>query len=47
MYHPVTTELPLLEKHIHTVIKSLIESQENFVAIYPNDAGSRIILKGT
>mgnify|MGYP003516073479 CR=1 FL=1 len=46
MYHPVTTELPLLEKHIHTVIKSLIESQENFVAIYPNnDAGSRIILK--
>ena len=46
MYHPVTTELEQLPDHIHEVVTSLIESGDNFIAIYPNnDAGSQIILK--
>ncbi len=46
MYHPVTTELEILEKNIDTVIDSLLEDKHNYVIVYPNnDSGSHIILR--
>lgn len=45
MYHPVTTELTMLEKHIDSVVQAALDSKDNYVVIYPNnDSGSRIIL---
>ncbi|WP_208587513.1 UDP-N-acetylglucosamine 2-epimerase [Gracilibacillus suaedae] len=45
MYHPVTTEYHLLEKNIKEIKDALVESEENFVMIYPNnDKGSAIII---
>jgi UDP-N-acetylglucosamine 2-epimerase (hydrolysing) len=45
-YHPVTTGLCLLKKHIETVLDALEASHLNFVAIYPNnDAGSDTIME--
>lgn len=45
MYHPVTTELGLLEQHITTTIDALKESRGNYVVIYPNnDLGTEIIV---
>jgi len=45
-YHPVTTELAMLEENIRIVIDAIKESGWNFVVIYPNnDQGSEIILK--
>jgi UDP-N-acetylglucosamine 2-epimerase (hydrolysing) len=45
-YHPVTTELKLLKKHIDTVLTALQASDQNFVVLYPNnDNGSEIILE--
>jgi UDP-N-acetylglucosamine 2-epimerase (hydrolysing) len=45
-YHPVTTELNLLRKHIDTVLGALEASEQNFVVLYPNnDTGSDIILE--
>ncbi len=45
MYHPVTTELPLLSDHIKAVVDGLLESNDNYVVVYPNnDAGSQIVL---
>lgn len=45
MYHPVTTEVDKLEKNIRQVVDAVIESQRNYVVIYPNnDSGSDIIL---
>lgn len=44
-YHPVTTELDQLETNINNTISALIESNKNYVVIYPNnDPGSDIIL---
>jgi UDP-N-acetylglucosamine 2-epimerase (hydrolysing) len=44
-YHPVTTELDMLERNIEEVMMALYRSDFNFVAIYPNnDAGSEIIM---
>ena len=46
MYHPVTTEYNVLRKNIQSVINALIDSQKNYIAIYPNnDYGSDIILE--
>lgn len=46
MYHPVTTELNLIEDNVRSVVQSVIDSKDNFVVIYPNnDAGSDVILK--
>lgn len=46
MYHPVTTELDPLAYNIKTVIDSLVQTDKNYVVIYPNnDEGSSIILK--
>lgn len=45
MFHPVTTEVASLPQHIEHVISSLLQSDQNFVVIYPNnDHGSEIIL---
>jgi len=46
MFHPVTTEYHDIKKTIKNFVDSLIESQLNYVVIYPNnDLGSREILE--
>lgn len=46
MYHPVTTEVEQLPDDIEEVMAGLKASQENLIAIYPNnDHGSDIILQ--
>jgi UDP-N-acetylglucosamine 2-epimerase (hydrolysing) len=45
-YHPVTTELSSIKKNIKTVVDALIESNLNYVVIYPNnDRGSDLIVE--
>ena len=45
MYHPVTTEVEMLGSNIENVVSALIESDRNYVVIYPNnDYGSEVIL---
>jgi len=45
IYHPVTTELETLGNDINEVVSATLESDRNYVVIYPNnDAGSDIIL---
>ncbi|MCT7570612.1 UDP-N-acetylglucosamine 2-epimerase [Aliarcobacter butzleri] len=45
MFHPVTTETDKLKSQVKTFIDSLIESNQNYIVIYPNnDMGSDIIL---
>lgn len=46
MYHPVTTELPLLREHVASVFEAIRASGMNVVVIYPNnDAGAEVILE--
>ena len=46
IFHPVTTELENLQNHLDTLIKAIVNSQKNYVVIYPNnDHGSEIIFK--
>lgn len=46
VYHPVTTEEGFLEKNVKEVVSALIESNKNYIVIYPNnDKGSDIILR--
>ena len=46
MFHPVTTEYDLITTQIKIFVDSLIESDENYVLVYPNnDKGSKEILK--
>ncbi|TWT27721.1 UDP-N-acetylglucosamine 2-epimerase [Planomicrobium sp. CPCC 101110] len=46
MYHPVTTQVEELSNNSKEIIDALIESNKNYVVIYPNnDSGSSIILK--
>jgi len=46
IYHPVTTEIKTLKKNIEETVSALIESNKNYIVIYPNnDKGSDIILK--
>lgn len=46
MYHPVTTEPKELKKNIQNVVDAAINSNKNFIVIYPNnDSGSEIILE--
>lgn len=45
MYHPVTTELSLLNEHMTEIINALKQSAKNYVVIYPNnDMGTEIIV---
>ena len=46
IFHPVTTEVDKVSKQTNLLIYSLIESNKNYVIIYPNnDLGSNIIIK--
>ena len=46
IFHPVTSELKSLENQIKNIIDALIESEKNYLIIYPNnDKGSGIIIK--
>lgn len=46
MYHPVTTEIDKLSKNIEAFTTALIESNRNYIIIYPNnDLGSDTIIK--
>lgn len=46
MYHPVTTEYPLMEQHARNFVDALMDDgKRNYVVIYPNnDLGSNYIL---
>jgi UDP-N-acetylglucosamine 2-epimerase (hydrolysing) len=44
-YHPVTTELGKIRQNIKETVDALLESNFNYIVIYPNnDIGSEIIL---
>jgi UDP-N-acetylglucosamine 2-epimerase (hydrolysing) len=45
MFHPVTTEFKSIQKDVKEFVNSLIDSDENYIVIYPNnDLGSYEIL---
>jgi len=45
IFHPVTTELKDLKEQINNILECILESNRNFIIIYPNnDAGSNIII---
>jgi len=45
MFHPVTTELEDMPRQIDTLVEQVLESNQNYVVIYPNnDIGTDIIL---
>lgn len=47
IYHPVTTKLEKLGNNVINIVSALIQSNKNYVVLYPNnDMGSDIILKG-
>lgn len=46
MYHPVTTEVHKLKQNVKNLVDAVIESEKNYIVIYPNnDEGSSIILE--
>lgn len=46
MYHPVTTEVQKVERHVSELIKALKQSRKNYIVVYPNnDLGSDIIIE--
>ena len=46
MFHPVTTEHNEIEAYANQFVEALIESQKNYVVIFPNnDLGSKTILE--
>ena len=46
IFHPITTELDTLKDQIDQIVSSLIDSNKNFIIIYPNnDNGTDIIIK--
>ena len=45
MFHPVTTEAKQMKQYTEDFVESLLETDENFVVIYPNnDLGSKYII---
>lgn len=45
MYHPVTTEVDLLKEHVKNLVTALINSEKNYIVVFPNnDLGSDIII---
>lgn len=45
MYHPVTTEYDCVGRNIKAVVDAVIESEQNFIVVFPNnDLGSEVIL---
>ena len=46
MFHPITTEIENIERYSKSLISSLIESNYNYIIIYPNnDLGSQKIIE--
>lgn len=46
LFHPVTTELGDLRRHVRTLIDQVLASGLNYIVVYPNnDPGSEIILE--
>ncbi len=46
LFHPVTTEINYTKNQIDVLINSLIESNKNYIIIYPNnDLGSNLIIE--
>jgi UDP-N-acetylglucosamine 2-epimerase (hydrolysing) len=46
LFHPVTTEVKGFEEYANNLVDALIESNENYIVIYPNnDHGTNEILK--
>ncbi|MFD2567784.1 UDP-N-acetylglucosamine 2-epimerase [Pseudotenacibaculum haliotis] len=46
MYHPVTTEYDMIKDHINVFVDAMLESEENYILIYPNnDLGTNEILE--
>ena len=46
LFHPVVTELNVLEQHVNELIEACKQSGKNYIVIYPNnDTGSQCILK--
>jgi UDP-N-acetylglucosamine 2-epimerase (hydrolysing) len=46
MFHPVTTEIANTKKQIQNLINALLNSEKNYVVIYPNnDLGSSVIIE--
>lgn len=46
MFHPVTTEVDTFDLYSNNLVDALLESNENFIVIYPNnDQGTNDILK--
>ena len=45
LFHPVTTEVDKLSKHIKVLVDAIIDSKKDLIVIYPNnDIGNDIIL---
>lgn len=45
MYHPVTTEVDDIQRQIHELVNAVVDSEKNYVVIYPNnDSGSDKII---
>ena len=45
IYHPVTTEYPIIGEKIKTVVDAVVDSNKNLIVVYPNnDLGSEVIL---
>ncbi len=46
MYHPVTTEYDMIKDHINVFVDAMLESEESYILIYPNnDLGTNEILE--
>ena len=46
MFHPVTTEVNQMRAYAQNFVKALLESEENYIVIYPNnDLGNTYILE--
>ncbi|MBL6607573.1 MAG: UDP-N-acetylglucosamine 2-epimerase (hydrolyzing) [Flavobacteriaceae bacterium] len=46
IFHPITTELHQLKIDVKAYVDALLDSQKNYIVVYPNnDNGSKIILK--
>jgi UDP-N-acetylglucosamine 2-epimerase (hydrolysing) len=46
MFHPVTTEIANLREQINEIVQAILQSDENFIVIYPNnDEGNQYIFE--
>lgn len=46
MFHPVTTEIEKMKRNVEDLVQAVLESQESFIVIYPNnDEGNQYIFE--